>query len=117
MFIAFLNVWRSGTVKCLVERLNEERAKNIIAIRMEVCIKEACRREWEWYQATMKDARCVFEVNGLRCMMCGGGGYAVGKYFDGAHKTHFFERLGNALNFMERFNPESEKSMTRGNVK
>lgn len=78
--------------------------------------KEACRREWEWYQATVKDARCVFEVNGLRCMMCGGGGYAVGKYFDGAHKTHFFERLGNALNFMERFNPESEKSITWGDA-
>lgn len=47
-------------------------------------------------------ARPDFMCNGLHCLPVAGGGWAVGRYFDGAHKTRYFERLGNALRYMER---------------
>lgn len=59
-------------------------------------------KEWTWQEKRNSAARCLFVCNGLLCRRVAGGGYAVAKHFDGAHKTRFYERLGNALNFMEK---------------
>lgn len=60
-------------------------------------------REYRWYDRTYGDNIAVmFEGNGLKCLKCGGvGGWAVAEYFDGAHKSKDYWRLGNALNRLE----------------
>lgn len=55
-------------------------------------------REWEGDPA----ARPCFICGAYKCLPVAGGGWAVGRYFDGAHTTHHYERLGNALKALER---------------
>ena len=59
------------------------------------------KKKWLEF-ANISTARPLFLCGELKCMMVGGGGWAVGKYFDGAYRTLFYERLGNALNYMEK---------------
>lgn len=54
-------------------------------------------REWKWYEKHEPLAIPCFIGNGLKCRRTPGG-WAVGKYFDGAHSTTFYAHLGNALN-------------------
>jgi len=64
--------------------------------------KKTVMKEWAWHEKRYPLARCLFVCNGLLCRRVAGGGYAVAKYFDGAHKSRFYEKLGNALNYMEK---------------
>lgn len=61
----------------------------------------------EWKRVKRKDptARCDFfglQKRPLHCMMQAGNGYAVGRYFDGAHKTKHYTYLLPALKAVER---------------
>ena len=58
------------------------------------------KKKWLRFE-NISTARPLFLCGKLKCMMVSGGGWAVGRYFDGAHKTIFYKRLGNALNYME----------------
>jgi hypothetical protein len=64
--------------------------------------KKDCKREWNWQAARNKHARPLFMAGGLQCRRVAGGGWAVARYFDGAHKTKHYTRLGDALNALER---------------
>lgn len=66
--------------------------------------KKDVMKEWAWHEKRFPAARCLFVCNGLLCRRVSGGGYAVAKHFDGAHRARFYARLGNALNYMEKYN-------------
>ena len=59
------------------------------------------KKKWLEFE-NVSTARPLFMCGELKCMRICGGGWAVGRYFDGAHKTISYERLGNALNYMEK---------------
>lgn len=60
-------------------------------------------KQWRrWVKYHPNTARPCAMCNGWKCLPVGGGGYAVGRYFDGAHKTYYYDRLGNALAALER---------------
>lgn len=46
--------------------------------------------------------RAVCHSTGLQCMAVHGGGYAVGRYFDGAHRTKFCTYLLSALKWAQK---------------
>lgn len=58
-------------------------------------------KAWKQYRH-ITTARPLFMTDNYKCMPISGGGWAVGRYSDGAHTTYKFERIGNALNAMER---------------
>ncbi len=61
-------------------------------------------REYKWHKCKYGDSILPeFGANGLLCRACSGGGFAVGKYFDGAHHTKYYQRIGDALNFLDKF--------------
>lgn len=62
--------------------------------------KTKCKKAWSKW-AAIKTARPLFICDSLQCAPVSGGGWAVARYFDGAHKTLFYNRLGNALNKLE----------------
>lgn len=60
-------------------------------------------KKWRrWLKNHPTTAKPSAIYNGWKCYPIGGGGYAVGRYFDGAHKTYHYMRLGNALAALER---------------
>lgn len=59
---------------------------------------------WRKIVKTDPSARCHFfkKPGGLQCRAASGGGYCVGLYFDGAHKTRNYEYLLPALKRVEK---------------
>lgn len=59
-----------------------------------------------WRRISRKDntARCLFFSNpgGMQCRAVSGGGYAVGQYFDGAHRCKEYSYLLPALKSVEK---------------
>ena len=61
--------------------------------------KQTIIKNYRWYKKRYgSNISVLFGGNGLECRPVFGGGYAVAKYFDGAHKTTYYKKLGNALN-------------------
>ena len=60
--------------------------------------------EYRWYEQHYGDCISVlFSGNGLECRKAGGNsGWCIGKYFDGAHHTIYYRRLGDALRRLQR---------------
>ena len=56
--------------------------------------------EYRWFARHYGNhISALFEGNGLQCRKASGvSGWAVSKYFDGAHPTDYYQRLSNALN-------------------
>ena len=66
---------------------------------------ERLAKTWKHVANTDPAARCDFftsQTNTLHCKAVAGGGYAVGRYFDGAHKNKTYQRLLPALRAVER---------------
>lgn len=59
------------------------------------------KKKWLEFE-NISTARPLFMCGELKCMRICGGGWAVGRHFDGAHRTLSYERIGNALNYMEK---------------
>lgn len=59
--------------------------------------------QYRRYARHYGDNICVlFDGNGLQCRKAGGvSGWAVSKYFDGAHHTDYYQQLANALNRLQ----------------
>ncbi len=55
--------------------------------------------QYQWHKQHYGNRiNVLFGGNGLQCRKAGGvSGWAVGKYFDGAHRTSYYQRLGDAL--------------------
>lgn len=69
---------------------------------------EELAREWKRWEKWVPEARCLFfsKPGGLQCRAVSGGGYAVGQYFDGAHRCKEYAYLFPALKNVERGAPE-----------
>lgn len=62
--------------------------------------KQDIMREYLWFDRVFGDNITVeFYDNGLKCVKCSGiASWAISPYFDGAHHTDYYQRLGDALN-------------------
>lgn len=56
----------------------------------------------QWMKNHPDTARPMAMCGSWKVLPVGGGGYALGRHFDGAHTTYNYERLGNALAALER---------------
>lgn len=65
---------------------------------------EELAKRWRKLARLDKTARCHFfsKSDGLQCDGLYGGGYAVGQYFDGAHRCKYYEYLVPALKCVEK---------------
>lgn len=61
-------------------------------------------KEWKLWEKWVPEARCLFfsKPGGLQCRAVSGGGYAVGQYFDGAHRCKKYAYLLPALKSVEK---------------
>lgn len=60
---------------------------------------------WRRIEKADPAARCdffTFHKDSLHCKAVAGGGYAVARYFDGAHKAKTYKKLLPALRYIER---------------
>ena len=55
-----------------------------------------------WMKYHPETARPMAMAGEWKVKPVSGGGYALGRYFDGAHATRYYERLGNALAALEK---------------
>ena len=62
--------------------------------------RETLLKQWKRWEH-IPQARPEFICGDFKCLPVAGGGWAVGKYFDGAHTTKYYEYLGNALKALE----------------
>ena len=66
-------------------------------------------KHWRrWIKNHPDTARPCAMCNGWQCRPVAGGGYAVARYFDGAHTTRYYEYLGHALAALERLGGEAK---------
>ena len=65
---------------------------------------ERLAKVWRSISRKDKTARCLFfsKPGGLQCRAVSGGGYAVGQYFDGAHRCKEYACLLPALKSVEK---------------
>lgn len=65
---------------------------------------EELAKRWRKLDRRDKTARCLFfsKPGGLQCRAVSGGGYAVGQYFDGAHRYKEYSYLLPALKSVEK---------------
>lgn len=66
---------------------------------------ERLQKAWMRISKADNTARCDFfksRENTLHCRAVHGGGYVVGRYFDGAHKSKYYTRLAWALKAVDK---------------